>query len=219
MTSKCERLVHGKVVSDHIVQLFDTEASLASSVAAYLADGFRRGDVLLMVARPAHWRATSKRLRKLGFDVEDAVEHRRLVVLDAATTLASFMRRGSVDAEQFEEVVGAAVRQLAATAPCLRIYGEMVDLLAEEGNLDGALHLETLWNDLARRYSFTLLCGYASAQFTNRETVEALKHICGAHSHLQRKSIDVLGNWILRNSRLERKDPPAIRARLRLASD
>jgi len=206
-------------VSDHIVQLFDTDASLASAVASYFADGFQRGDTLLMVARQAHWRATAKRLAKRGVDVDQAIHGRRLIVLDAATTLGSFMRRGSVDTELFEEVVGSAVRQLAATGPCLRIYGEMVDLLAEEGNLDGALHLETLWNDLARRYSFTLLCGYASAHFTSRDTVEALKGICGAHSHLQRKSIDVLGNWILRNSRLERKDPPAIRVRLRLASD
>ncbi len=36
----------------------------------------------------------------------------------------------------------------------------MVALLWEEGNQAGAIHLEELWNDLARTHSFSLFCAY-----------------------------------------------------------
>jgi hypothetical protein len=77
----------------------------------------------------------------------------------------------------------------------------MVDLLAEEANLEAARHLEGLWNDLGRRYPFTLLCGYAAAHFTDPRTAASLRAICESHTHVASAAGDLLGNWILRESR------------------
>ena len=75
-------------------------------------------------------------------------------------------------AEQFEAVVGGLMDQVGARFPNRRIraFGEMVDLLCERGNPSAAAALEELWNRLARRRSFSLLCGYRIDVFDRGRT-------------------------------------------------
>ncbi|MDP8931195.1 MAG: MEDS domain-containing protein [Actinomycetota bacterium] len=42
----------------------------------------------------------------------------------------------------------------------VRIYGEMVALLWEEGNILAAMALEDLWNQFAGSRAFSLMCAY-----------------------------------------------------------
>jgi hypothetical protein len=169
-------------------------------VATFLAEGFDAGDTLLVVARPKHWKGIAKYLKRAGRAVDAAISTRRLIVLDASATLASFMRRGAIEPDLFEEVIGSSVGERANGARALRIYGEMVDLLAEEGNFDAAHELEELWNGLGQRYAFTLLCGYAAAHFTDAVTASALGAICNAHTRVDTTSDDALGNWVLKKA-------------------
>jgi hypothetical protein len=200
VTNKRESVVNERVLSHHIVQLFDTQRSLVRSVGTFLGRGFDTGDTLLVVARPKHWKGIAKYLKRAGHPVDGAISARRLIVLDASATLASFMRRGAIEPDLFEDVIGSSVGELAEDTCGLRIYGEMVDLLAEEGNLDAAHELEELWNGLAQRYSFRLLCGYAAAHFTDPLTAEALHAICHTHTRVDATSDDALGNWVLTQS-------------------
>jgi hypothetical protein len=41
-----------------------------------------------------------------------------------------------------------------------------------------------LWNELAVRMSFTLLCGYSAVHFASDETRETLATICRMHTHV-----------------------------------
>jgi hypothetical protein len=209
VTQKCEHIVLGSVTSEHIIELFDTQASRAKTVAAFLTEGLRHGDTVLVVARRRHWTAVAKRLKRQGCDLDDAIAQRHVIVLDAVITLGKFMRRGRIDPVLFESVIGTCVSELAAHFQRgLRIYGEMVDLLAEEANLEGARNLEELWNALSSRYSFVLLCGYASAHFADPGTRAKLQTICDAHTDVQANSDDALGNWVL----AERDTPAASHA-------
>jgi hypothetical protein len=65
----------------------------------------------------------------------------------------------------------------------VRGYGEMVDLLWKEGNTDGAIALEKLWNELAHQYSFSLLCAYAVDDCLKEAQTAAFKRMCDQHSH------------------------------------
>ena len=89
-------------------------------------------------------------------------------------------------AEQFERVVGGLMDRVGARFPSRRIraFGEMVDLLCERGNPKGAAELEELWNRLARRRSFSLLCGYRVDVFDQDAQVSLLPAICRSHSHV-----------------------------------
>src|SRR5262249_53995994 len=61
---------------------------------------------------------------------------------------------------RFAEVVGGLVARATAGGRPLRAFGEMVALLAAEGNHAAAIRLETLWNELQHQYEFSLYCAY-----------------------------------------------------------
>jgi len=193
-----ESSARGNVSTEHIIQLFDTADSLASVVSAFLHEGWQRGDHLVVVAKPGHWARTSQRLERRGCPVPQAIKSGRLTVLDAATAVARITRLGIIDRQLFLDHVGALVGRLVAeSSGSVRIYGEMVELLAEEGDLRGAQLLERLWNELSERQPFTLLCGYSAAHFIGGHALPALHAICSAHTRVQTHTSDLLGNWLI----------------------
>lgn len=196
MTRK-ERIIRGQATSEHIVQFFDTTESLADTVSGFLADGYTRGERLIVVAKRKHWRVIGSRLKQRA-GIPSRLPADRVTVLDAASALSSFMRQGLPATDLFHETIGELVRHAALAHPGgLRIYGEMVDMLAEEGNFQAAQRLEDLWNDLAARYRFALLCGYSAAHFASSGAREALVAACRAHTHVQYAPQDALAAWIL----------------------
>jgi len=196
-----EPVLRGDRASEHLVQLFDEPESRAEGVANFLFNGWLDGAPLLVVARPANWALIKGRLDAKGCPVADTIAEGRLVALDAATTLASFHNHTPHPA-LFDEHVGAAVTRLSKLGR-LHAYGEMVDILAEQARFDAAHELEMLWNQLAERESFTLLCGYASAHFGDARDAESLHRICRAHTAVREDAGDLLGTWLI-NARQSR---------------
>jgi len=193
-----ERVVRGHGASEHFVQLFDDTDSRGHAVGGFLYQGWRQGQALLVVARPHEWATTLKQLISLGCDVPEATAAGRLVALDAATTLATFSENGLPRRDRYQERIGSLVRRLAAEHPAgLSIYGEMVDILAAQGDYTAAEQLEGLWNELGAECPFTLLCGYTSAHFADARTATALEAICGSHTHVTANPTDLLGSWLL----------------------
>jgi hypothetical protein len=195
-----ERVLHGDVASEHLVQLFDEPDSRVEAAAAFLYRGWLAGAPLLVVARPINWALIEARLEVLGCPVADTIAAGRLVALDAATTLASFLEAGGPSGQLFQEQVGTAVSRLSKLGR-LNVYGEMVDILAEQGRFEAAHELEILWNRLAATESFTLLCGYASVHFGDARDAEALHRICRAHTGVHADAGDLLGTWLLNDGR------------------
>jgi hypothetical protein len=191
--------------SEHHVQLFDSSKSLADTVSAFLIDGLDRGENLIIIATPEHRESVSRRLDEAGWNVRRLINANRVLVADAAQTLEKFMRRDVPNPIAFDEVVGTLVGRLA-NGKRVRIYGEMVDVLAARGNYRGAQQLEELWNLLGRRESFSLFCGYASGHFGDPRTGPALKTICDAHDTVHRKSDDMLAEFLL-DQQLDKRAP------------
>ena len=106
-----------------------------------------------------------------------------LIVLDAQQTLDSSMVHGIPDPVRFDSTVGAMI---AGVLECrkdrvlIRVYGEMVDVLWKAGKSDAAIRLEMLWNKLAQRHGFALLCGYSMGHFY-KET-KGFEAICREHT-------------------------------------
>ena len=57
---------------EHLVQLYETEDFLCDVVADFLAEGFDRGEPLVVIASPPRWDAIATRLAARGCDVETA---------------------------------------------------------------------------------------------------------------------------------------------------
>lgn len=184
--------------SGHIVQLFDTPDTLGASVSRFLHDGFAAGANAIVIARPASVQAISRALTASGLSLPSLIQSGRITLVDAAATLESLMDGTRLNRKRFHSVIASLlrqVRQTSATTPLL--YGEMVEILATEGNFDAAVELEDLWNELATLESFTLLCGYQAAHFTGDGGHDALRSICARHTHVNQDHSDLLATWLL----------------------
>lgn len=201
MVKQRERVIRRQVTSDHIVQFFDAADTLGPAVAQFLHEGRVEGASALIVARPSSTQAIARALEARGMSVDRLVESGALTVLDAETALQAFMHETRPDRARFDAALGSLVRRLAgASSASLRIYGEMVELLASEGNFAGAEAVEDLWNALGQTESFMLLCGYSAAHFTGQGGCKALRAVCGKHRRVHQDNADLLASWLLNNA-------------------
>jgi DcmR-like sensory protein len=173
-------------MEEHAVQIYDEAEDLAASVTAYLAAGFEAGDPAVVLARREHAARFAEGLAVLGFDVGRLEEEGLLVVSDAEATLAAIMRGDRPSRAAFENVVGKLLDRVAKRFPKrqVRVFGELVDLLSERGQMDAAVALEELWERFGERRSFSLLCGYRLDLFDRAAQGGAVPAVCRLHSHV-----------------------------------
>src|SRR5207245_9389618 len=136
---------------------------LFDAVAHFAGAGLAAGEPVLIVATEPHRMAFAQLLRRNGCRVEEAVASGLLTMLDAQETLVRFMVGNEPDAERFYSVLGETLQNSRAhrSQVRVRVFGEMVDLLWRGGNRAAAIRLGELWDELARRHSFTVLCACA----------------------------------------------------------
>jgi len=194
-----ETIVRGATARNHSVQLFDSLDSRITALAAFIASGLAADDIVLVVAGDNAWTGAAKRLTASHVDVERAVREGHLIFHDAAETLSKFTRRGWPDTAAFDAVIGTLIRQLVARGR-LRVYGEMVDLLAAERDFGAAVELENLWNTLGQSAAFSLFCGYSASHFGPETNAAALKLICRCHSTTRVDVADDLASWLLQSA-------------------
>ena len=184
---------HGKLAGKpdtdghaHAVQFYENQAYLATVVSEFLLDGLKAQQPVIVLATPEHRRGFSGRLRELGIDVRAAERSRQLLLLDARDMLARFMTGERPDADRFAATMGGVIDEAlrGRDRTPVRAYGEMVDLLWKDGNTEGAIQVEHLWNDLAGRYHFSLLCAYSMSNFYRASDAEAFQRICAEHTRV-----------------------------------
>ena len=167
---------------DHAVALYEDEAYLAETVAAFLVPALRSGDAAIVIARPEHRALIEARVMAAGVDIDSATAEGRYVAADARDMLAAFMGAGGPEQERFDDVIGAALAGAGGGRRSVRAYGEMVSLLWEDGDVASALALEDFWNELRRHHEFELLCAYPVGVFDDPTTAEAFQRMCEQHS-------------------------------------
>jgi KaiC/GvpD/RAD55 family RecA-like ATPase len=169
----------------HAVQFYGDDDSLFTTVAGFLSQGFVDGHPAIVIATEGHRTSILQHLRGRLIDVDTVQQMGSLIMLDAHQTLDRFMHHGMPDRERFEASVGSLIAQVLdgrEDRVLIRAYGEMVDVLWKEGKSDAAIRLEMLWNRLAQRYGFKLLCGYSMGNFY-KET-KGFEAICREHTHI-----------------------------------
>ena len=173
----------GREPHGHAAQVYADLGELANSVGAYLAAGFELGEPAVVVATPDHLAVFMARLADAGWDEARIEKAGLLVAADAAETLALIMDGGDMPSTTaFESTVGALLDRFPGKH--VRAFGEMVDLLSQDGLGSAAIALEELWNDFGHKRDFSLLCGYQLNVFDRASQAGLLPDVCRAHSHI-----------------------------------
>lgn len=145
----------------HFAQLHRDPQALTDAVTLYLQTGLRRGNGIIVIATPEHSDLFLTRLREDGLDPNTFLKSGQLELHDAELTLRKFMRHDMPDREDFRRAMGAVLERVRAFGRgTTRAYGEMVDVLWQEGKQEAAIRLEEYWNELQRLYPFSLFCCY-----------------------------------------------------------
>ena len=172
----------------HAVQFYVDDSYLLDGLSRIVGASLGAGDAAVVIATMAHARGLTTRLQECGLDLDSAIHQGRYVSLDANATLDSFMVDGWPDTKRFIASVGGVIARAAANArgtrPRVTTFGEMVALLWADGNADAALHLERLWNDLAKTHDFDLHCAYPMSLFPHAKDGPSFSRICAEHSHV-----------------------------------
>jgi signal transduction histidine kinase len=170
----------------HAVQFYEDDDFIVASVGDFLGSGLAIGQDVVVVATAAHNDALRAHLQRRGFNVERAMLRGQLLMADAHETLATFMVGDRPDAGRFLDTIESLLgsRGQSVHHPNVRVFGEMVDILSRAGNHDGAVALEWLWNEAARKHHFSLLCAYSMRSFVTDAHASSVASICDAHAHV-----------------------------------
>ena len=209
----------------HAVQFYEKDDALIETLGKHIGEALAAGDVAIVVATKAHRTGLAKELQRRRISTAAAVHAGRFIQLDPSETLAKFMVGGGPDKEKFENVIGGIIRRAETNVrPGGRmvVYGEMVAILWAEGKRDATIRLEELWNDLAERHTFYLLCGYPVSAFDRMEHRQLFFSICGEHTHVNpAESYPAQGSEVQRRrsvAKLQQKSN-ALEAEIRISQE
>ena len=126
----------------HAVQFYDDERFLFQTVAQFLRAGLDAGERVLAIATPSHTEGIS---RELGEPlVQQALRSGQLHIVDARAMLAQFMVNGTPNPDLFRDALSRQLSRMVSGEPQgvrVRAFGEMVDVLCQDGNTGAAVHV------------------------------------------------------------------------------
>src|ERR1700687_212726 len=170
----------------HGVQFYTDDAYLVNALSRFIGTALGAGDAAIVIATKPHREGLAQRLKANGLDTTAAIKKGRYLVLDAAETLEKFMVEGEPDWARFEAVISPFIMSVAELTEGetrrVAAYGEMVALLWEQGKIEAAIRLEELWNLLAEKHVFTLLCASPIRSFFDDKHSHPFSQICAKHS-------------------------------------
>jgi hypothetical protein len=171
---------------DHIVQLYQDQRFLNRAVCRFAAGAIANGEGIILVPTAAHWEAFSPRLEAEGVDVKAAQARGQLTVVDADELLPRFMRDNMPDAPVF---LGLAKNVITDARdhdryPKVRWWGEMVNLLWEQGNVAASMGLEDQFHHLAHHHEIAIFCSFVMDNFNSEVNSRLLPRLGQNHSHL-----------------------------------
>lgn len=171
---------------EHFVQFYKNDSFLIDEVSNFIGPALQAGAAGIVIATRPHLNQLDQRLQQDASPLHPMrFPAGAYLPLDAEAILARFMVNGWPDAARFNDVMEGIFRQ-APVSTCSRVlaFGEMVALLMGAGRFDAALRLEALWNELAERLDFSLLCAYPMADFDDDTDAAAFQAICAAHTRV-----------------------------------
>ena len=176
------------------MSFYTRDQDVVDELARFVAEGFRENGRAVVLATCEHRRALVETLRAMGLDPDEPPVAGRLLLFDARETLRSFTNGSGLDRDRFLAVVGERVAKAGADGAPVRVFGEMVGLLWEAGEVLEAIVLEAMWNGLIAKLDFDLMCAYPASLIETSSLLE-VHAVCDHHSSVHaRQQRTTLGN-------------------------
>jgi CheY-like chemotaxis protein len=170
--------------SGHAVQFHMNDGYFLDEVSRFIGGILQSGELMVVAVTEETRTGIAQRLKDRGIDLEAMVAQGQYVVMDAAESLAKFMRNGRPDADLLADIVADLDRWRVSTRgpqSLLTLFGEMAVILCRNGNIEAAVALERIWGDLTRQRPFFTLCSYPGECFQDSKSRELFPEVCDVH--------------------------------------
>ena len=166
----------------HAVLFHRDGDELAGRASGYLLEAIREGGAAIVIATPEHRSAICGRLAQAGVDLTAAQATGAFVALDALETMSRFTVDDWPNAASFWQEISPLIRQVTEAFTPVRVFGEIVALLWDFGQVSAAIEVEAMWNEMAAQYPFSLLCAYPVQSVDGDHHRDALTEVCRVHT-------------------------------------
>jgi histidine ammonia-lyase len=176
--------------SGHLVLFYRDDDEFADRVSEFLRPAIEGDGSAVFIGTAAHRALVQDKLERQGLDLTGtnaADVGGGYLGLDAIETMRRFVVAGWPDPGSFWRVANPLVARPARVAETarnqrpVRIAEETVARLWEAGAVSAAVEVETMWQQLAERHPFALLCGYPARSVAGRHHDAALAQVRRLH--------------------------------------
>jgi hypothetical protein len=167
------------------VHFYEPPAFPTSSIGDYFYRGIAAYESLFMVATQEHTHLVKKHLEARGAQPDALERVGSLTCLDAHSVLATLRRNGPVSEESLDDVMSSPLNRAISRSPKgrIRVFGEMVNLAASNGDYVISMQLERLWDRKAAD-SLRLYCAYSIESFGDESSSSVLCDVCDLHDEI-----------------------------------
>jgi DNA-binding NarL/FixJ family response regulator len=170
----------------HEVVFYADDGSVVDGYARFIESGLESGNAVIVVVTEAHRASLLPRLEADGLNVPTAIEQGSYIPLDAVDALSKLTANDTPDparcAKVIRDLIMRAAKGVKAEHGRVVVCGEIAPTLLSKGNVEGAIRLEHLWDEITSGYGVHTLCGYLSSALPDKESSPMLERICAEHS-------------------------------------
>jgi DNA-binding NarL/FixJ family response regulator len=171
---------------NHEVQFYSDDEAFLSGLTDFIEAALKAGNPVIAVATELHRKSLLQRLLERGVDGVAAMEQGFYLSLDVDQALSTFMVNDLPDPVRFVKVFGDLLSSAAemATGERARVAacGEFAPTLWARGNVEAAVQVEHLTDEIAKTGNVDILCGYVLNSFQREQELHIYKKICAEHS-------------------------------------
>ncbi len=179
----------GKITHSHEVQFYSDDAALLLGLAGFIETALNAGNPVIVAATESHRKGLLQILLAHGIDTAAAMEQGLYLPLDVDDALSTFMVNDLPDSARFLKLFGDLLSSVSKAAkakhPRVAACGELAPTLLAQGNVDAAIQVEHLADDLAKTRDMHILCGYVLRSFQREQESPMYKRICAEHSSVR----------------------------------
>jgi len=176
---------HPRSPNNHQIQFYNGEDSLFDSVSRFILPSFFSDEhAAIIVASKAHLGALDLYLRQQNLVPELLRKREQMLLAPAEGILEQLMPNGKVEGKIFFDFFTPLFEKLQEQYPKLLVYGELVNVLCENGEHEQAHELEEVWESFLEGKEASLLCGYNLNVFARDGLEDVFQRICRSHSHV-----------------------------------
>jgi DNA-binding NarL/FixJ family response regulator len=183
-----ERIARGDSLASHRHDLLfcSNDTVLVDAFSRFMTGPLSEGNSVIAVVTEAHAISLARRLLASP-DLAPAIEERRYIPVHIEDLLAKAMVNGRPDVTRFLDAIGEALIEAARRAtgrhPRIAAVGEGSPIMWEHGYVEAAIHIERLWDEMAKSRQIDTLCAYPLT--VREENVQAVRALCAEHTAVE----------------------------------